>query len=164
VNNAVGVLAVWLHAVTVILRIRQYVYLAVVSRSVPAAEMGRRIGLAADQATMRGSKVAGARPAPPSHAWKVLNDDSGVQVGDQLERLVARLGPYRGAIASLASELRSVEGETAGAVLNVVRFFDDPEGEREGRLLGWHLSANVLQLAAEVGAEIDIDDYGLGDG
>lgn len=161
-NIPVGALAVYRHAVTVTLRIRQYVYLAVCSRSIPATEMVRRIGLAADQTTVRGSKVGGERPVPRDHAWRVLNDDPGVQVGEQLECLVKRLLPYREAIAGLAAELRSVEGDTAGAALNVVRYFDDPEGEPEDKLLGWHLSAGVLQFAAEVGAEIDIDEYGLG--
>jgi hypothetical protein len=65
--------------------------------------------------------------------------------------------------------------ESAGAVLQVVRYFDDPDGEEEElsppdaelqklsgqhQLLGWHLDREVLDFLMATGASLDVDEYG----
>jgi hypothetical protein len=69
--------------------------------------------------------------------------------------------------------------ERLPATLQLVRYLgawlDDDEGEEEGeitvtevgtklpgqhQLLGWHLATDVLAFVVDVGAEIDVDEYG----
>ena len=148
------------------LRIRQYVYFAVYSSSVSAAEMATVVGLAPDRTLVRGSRRATEPVVPRRHAWKIVGQDRGLQVGEQLELLVERLHPYRPALRELLDGLRIQEGDEAGAGLQVVRHLDDEDGEAGGwqhRLLGWHLSEEVLRFALDLGAEIDVDEYGQDD-
>jgi hypothetical protein len=66
-------------------------------------------------------------------------------------------------------------GQGGGCYLQLVRFFDDEDGEEEElsppdaplqklsgqhQLLGWHLDRDSLGFLAHVGAEIDADEYG----
>ena len=154
------------HADLVTLRIRQYVYFTVVSSFVAAAEMATVIGLAPDRATVRGSRRSTEPPAPRYHAWDLVCDDRGMQVGEQLEQLIGRLRPYRSRIRKLVDDLQAREGDMAGAKLQVVRYLDDEDGEADGwqhRLLGWHLTEDVLRFVLDLGAEIDVDEYGQDD-
>lgn len=149
----------------VTLRIRQYVYFTVFSSIVPAAEMASLIGLAPDEIMVRGSHHNTERPVPRHHSWRIVCDDRGLQVGEQLERLVQRLRPYESAIHRLVDDLQSHEGE-AGSSLRVVRYLDEEMGEADGcqhRLFGWHLSQDIMRFALDLGADIDIDEYGQND-
>jgi hypothetical protein len=150
--------------VIVTLRIRQYVYFAVDSSAVPAAEMTTAIGLTPDKIMVRGSRRNTNPPVPRSHSWQVICDAPGWRVDEQLEQLIHRLRPYQHAIRALCDDLRTRESDSrAGASLQIVRYLDDRDGEADGeqhRLLGWHLDTEVLQFAIDVGAAIDADEYG----
>jgi hypothetical protein len=70
---------------------------------------------------------------------------------------------------AFAAELRARDPEQAGAVLEVVRYFDHSGGEEPGRprepvdrhrLLGWALNHEVLEFLAATGAHLDVDEYG----
>jgi hypothetical protein len=148
---------------TVTLRIRQYVYFSVTSSIVSAEDMTKAIGLAPDKVLVRGSRRPTDPPVPNFHAWKLVCDERGRQVGEQLEMLIGRLRPYQAAIRALVDDLDTHEGNAAGARLQIVRYLDDEDGEPDGwqhRLLGWHLTGDMLRFALDTRAEIDIDEYG----
>lgn len=151
------------HAAAMTLRVRQYVYLAVYSSVMTASEMASVIGLAADRATVRGSKRSTEPPVPRHHSWAVVCDDAGLQIHEQLGRLIARLRPHQRAIADLVDDLHDRDAEVGGARLQVVRFLDDDDdGETEDTqpgVLGWHLGQDILQFALDLRADIDIDEY-----
>ncbi len=89
-------------------------------------------------------------------------DDSHLCVDDQVEKLIDRLEPHRQALRDLLTELQSVKGH-GSACLQIVRYFGDPAGQLDGfqhALLGWHLTTDVLQFLLDVGADIDVDEYG----
>ena len=59
--------------------------------------------------------------------------------------------------------MREGDGDLAGISLNVVRYLDDEDGEADEyqhRLLGWHLNETLMRFALDLGAEIDVDEYG----
>jgi hypothetical protein len=91
------------------------------------------------------------------------------------------LGPVAGDIGSPAQEIviASPESEHLGSVLQVVRFFDDEDGEEEElsvvelpdgdqltklsgqhQLLGWRLAPNVIDFLSTTHAILDVDEYG----
>lgn len=156
-------------------RIRQYCYFSLSSPAMPATVMAERLELQPDDVMIRASRNLDP-PRPQHHSWKVVCNEAGLTVDEQVNRLVARLAPHTEAIASLARELEARDGsESAGAHLQVVRFFDDEEGEEEElsppeadfqklagqhQLLGWHVDLEVLKFLLEVGAELDVDEYG----
>ncbi len=143
--------------------IRQYVYLAVYSNRVSAADMAAAIGLEADGVPARGSRREGDDPISRSHTWRVVCNERGLGVDEQLELLVDRLRPYQEALRSLGRSLREGDGDLAGISLNVVRYLDDEDGEADEyqhRLLGWHLNETLMRFALDLGAEIDVDEYG----
>jgi hypothetical protein len=92
----------------------------------------------------------------------VVCDDAGLQIHEQLGRLIARLRPHQRAIADLVDDLHDRDAEVGGARLQVVRFLDDDGGETEDTqpgVLGWHLGQDILQFALDLRADIDIDEY-----
>ncbi len=140
------------------LRIRQYATFAVYSAVMSAADMTDEIGLTPDSVSVRGSKQQ-EPPRPVQHSWEVVCDTPGLDAGEQVELLVARLEPYKAAIQALVQKL----GAAGGSVLQVVRYLDDPDGyldDYQHRLLGWHLDRKTLRFLLDVGAEIDVDEYG----
>jgi hypothetical protein len=146
----------------VTLRIRQYVYFSLGSDTVSAEELTAQIGMAPDTVSVRGSQRTDP-PRPRSHAWRVECRTPGLTVDEQLDVVLARLEPYRSQIRRAVSQ---GDGSLVTATLQVVRHLDDPDGEPDGyqhRLLGWHVSRAVLAFAAETGAEIDVDEYGIDD-
>ena len=158
------------------LRIRQYVYFGLKSEAMSATAMASEIGLEPDQVLIRGSRKEDP-PVPRAHAWKLVCEDRGLTVDDQIDDVVRRLLPAKDRILEL---VRREHGPVP--VLQVVRYFGDSEGEEddnpddervfEGRrviltklsgqhhLLGWHLRRDVMELVMELGAEIDFDEYG----
>src|SRR4051812_34951671 len=102
-------------------RIRQYVSPVGDSDRLSAVEMAGAIGFDPDEFSVRGSRRPGdPHPVPRSHAWKVVCREPGLSVDEQLERLVARLSPYQGAIRDLVHS----DGDVSGVSLNVVRHLD----------------------------------------
>lgn len=151
----------------VALRIRQYAYFAIGSGEITAVEMTRAIGLEPDEVSVRGSRhaIPGHRPVPYHHSWKVLSEVAEPQqrLGDQITSLIRRLDPYRAQIRQLIADVETAEPGSAGGVLQIVRYLDTADGELgdwQHRLLGWHLSAEVVDFLADVGAEVDVDEYG----
>ncbi|GAA3100127.1 DUF4279 domain-containing protein [Streptosporangium carneum] len=149
------------------MEVDQYVYFALKSERMSAEEMATRLGLEADEVTIRASKRL-EPPRPAVHIWRINVPRSSLPVDDMITVLVDRLEPYASAIGALADELdRHEPGHTA--VLQVVRFFgdDDEEGSEEERTteapprpLGWHLDRRVLDFLQTTRAELDVDEYG----
>ena len=89
----------------------------------------------------------------------------------QIEELVERLQPHVGQIRTL------VETSDCIAVLQIVRYFNHPEGQEEQldntetehgvlaklpgqhQLLGWSLSWNTIDFLAASSAIVDVDEY-----
>ncbi|MFI6458154.1 DUF4279 domain-containing protein [Streptosporangium amethystogenes] len=152
------------------MEVDQYVYFALKSERMSAAEMTARLGLEADEITIRGSRRS-EPPRPAVHIWKISIPRSSLPIDDMITALVDRLEPYALAIGALAEELdRDEPGHTA--VLQVVRFFGEDEEDEDSaeewmtevptrpRPLGWHLDRRVLDFLQTTRAEIDVDEYG----
>lgn len=102
--------------------------------------------------------------------------EPGLTVDEMIDHLVDRLAPFSRAIGRLAEELNRGQGDDGPcAVLQVVRYLDDEDGEEEAlcpshqgfekiagqhQLLGWHLDRRVLQFLISTRAELDVDEYG----
>jgi hypothetical protein len=152
------------------MRIRQRAYFAVKSDRLDPDAIAARLGLAPDEATVRGTRSADP-PRPALHAW-TIRCDRAVRVDEQIAEVLARLAPVREALTTLLAE-----SNTYG-VLQVVRYFDDPEGEPEHhpgapdgidglevvsgqhQMLGWHLDRSTIEFLVETGVELDVDEYG----
>jgi hypothetical protein len=156
------------------MRMRQYVYFALFSERMAAAEMTARLLLEPDTISVRASRRA-QPPRPVSHAWKIECRARGLGVDEQIGRVLDRLEPGMDRVVALAGELAAHEPETGGARLSVVRYFNDEDGEGElvdspvpgltklpgqHQLLGWNLDRRVLEFLLAVGADLDIDEYG----
>ncbi|GAA3843148.1 hypothetical protein GCM10022226_77680 [Sphaerisporangium flaviroseum] len=150
------------------MEVDQYVYFALKSERMPAEEMATRLGLEADEVTIRASKRL-EPPHPAVHIWQINVPRSSRPVDDMITALVDRLEPYAPAIGVLAGELDRYEPGHA-AVLQVVRFFGfhDEDSEEEQRAeaptrprpLGWHLDRRALDFLQTTRAELDVDEYG----
>ena len=121
-----------------VVRIKQHASFAIYSTSVAADEVERLVGLQPDRVSVRGSRTT-SPPRPVAHVWEVRCEERGLTVDEQVDRIVARLSPYRPAIRKVVDEI-----DDAHAVLGVVRSFGawlaDGDGEEEdlagGRLGG----------------------------
>ncbi|MER7457227.1 DUF4279 domain-containing protein [Micromonospora sp. NPDC126480] len=156
--------------------VSQYVYFALSSERVSAAEITARLGIEPDEIAVRGSRVASpARPA--CHRWKITCRKPGLTVDEQISRIVDRLFDHAERIGELAVELDAIDGERGASVLQVVRVFEHPDGEEEDltspvegleklpgqhQLLGWHVDARVLEFLRLTRAELDVDEYAYG--
>lgn len=150
--------------------ISQYVYFAFSSRTMSAAEMTAALGLEPDEFKVRGSRIAQPKPVPATHSWKIVCREPGLRVDEQAERIVQRLSPHLEAIAALARQLHTEHHQAPSAVLEVVRQFNDLEGQDRlasapldiadpPGLLGWHLGRDVLNFLHAAGAVLDVDEY-----
>jgi hypothetical protein len=114
---------------------------------------------------------------PACHSWEIVCDRHGSAIDEQIVEVLDRLRPVREQVKRVLSDYH------ASGVLQVVRYLgvhianeegeEDEEGTtvtEEGRtlvklhgqhlLLEWHLDASVLELLADIGAEVDADEYG----
>ncbi|MFI0739465.1 DUF4279 domain-containing protein [Streptomyces sp. NPDC021100] len=142
----------------------QYTYFALFSRHTSADDMAARLGMAPDEVTVRGSRFTEPAVVPVDHSWKVVCRDPGLRVDEQIARVLDRLRPHAHRVSALARELTGTGG---GAVLQVVRYFDDtdpaqPVAADSPNLFGWHLDRGVLDFLAATGAELDVDEYDMG--
>ena len=156
------------------MQIRQYVYFSIGSETITADEMTNWLGLQPDRATVRGSKRTEPTLIPIWHGWRIYAAEHNAAVGDQIDQVIDRLRPYQDAIRALVTDL----GSSGGAVLQVVRHFNDPEGEEEHpktfgqlqklpgqhQLLGWHLDRDTLAFLLAIGASLDVDEYDMAPG
>ncbi|MBT0771490.1 DUF4279 domain-containing protein [Kineosporia sp. J2-2] len=153
------------------LRVRQYVYFALKSESVPVTAMIARLGAEPDRRSVRGARRA-EPPLPVCHLWIVECRTPGLRLDEQISRVLDRVRPLAGELRGLVAT-----GEVR-AVLQAVRYHDADDGEPEthepvttgdGRvleamagqhqLLGWHLAAADLAFLASVPADLDVDEY-----
>ncbi|MFI7617314.1 DUF4279 domain-containing protein [Nonomuraea terrae] len=157
------------------MRVRQYVYFALKTETRKATEITARIGLEPDETTVRGSRTA-EPPRPVAHAWKIVCREPGLTIDEMIAHVVDRVEPFSQAVGQLAEELNQDQGDDGScAVLQVVRYLDDEDGEEEDlcspqqgfekiagqhQLLGWHLDRRVLQFLISTRAELDVDEYG----
>jgi hypothetical protein len=160
------------HEIVPLVRIKQYAYFVVRSEEIAGEVIAERIGLPGDRIRVRGSRVS-QPPRPAFHTWEVVCDAPGLRVDAQIQQVFSRVGPYQSAIRKI------VANDRCGATLQVVRYLGawlaDNEGEEEEltveendldklpgqhQLLGWHLDADVLAFLVDVGAQLDVDEYG----
>jgi len=158
-------------------RIKQRVYFRILSQTTSASEIATRLGIEPDDFRVRGQRFA-AGPIPIGHERNVHCDEPGMSVDGQIANVVDRLGPGAGRIAKLVAELTR-DDPPGFAVLQVVRYFDDDDGEEDSEravqlldgtvleplpgqhhLLGWHLDSRTIAFLQAVGAELDVDEYG----
>ena len=154
----------------------QYCYFRIYSTIVPPEQISRQVGMQPDSSRVRGSRSADP-PHPALNSWRIEAKQRNVRVNDQLTELVERLAPRMDEIAAVVSTLRADPAEAGhgGAVLQVVRYFDDPNGVEEiggigpgglakmsgqHQLLGWHLNRAVIEFMTRLGVELDVDEYG----
>ncbi|MEV5208906.1 hypothetical protein AB0K35_15660 [Micromonospora sp. NPDC053740] len=53
----------------------------------------------------------------------------------------------------------SMRSRDLPSTLQVVRYFNDDDGDQQHRL-GWHLDRRSLEFLRHTGAELDVDEYG----
>jgi uncharacterized protein DUF4279 len=150
-------------------KIQQSAYFALRSPTLPADEIGARIGLPPDRIAVRGSRMR-APDQPAHHAREIHCEEPALRVDELIERVVARLAGHRTPIRQLV-----IDADDVTATLHVVRRFDDDDGEQEAfatrgdgleklpgqhQLLGWHLEHEIIKFLVDVGADVDIDEYG----
>ncbi|MEV7931299.1 DUF4279 domain-containing protein, partial [Kitasatospora sp. NPDC088779] len=111
--------------------LRQYVYFALFSQHTSAAEMTALLGIEPDEVSVRGSRFTEPVVRPVSHSWKIVCREPGLCVDEQINRVLDRLRPHTARIAELASHLAAEEQEHGGAVLEVVRYFNDTDQEQQ---------------------------------
>jgi hypothetical protein len=142
-----------------------------------AAEITARLRIEPDHFRVKGSRIKNP-DRPAAHGWQVHCDLPGLSVSDQIDAVIDRVIDKKVEIAKLVVDLKS-EANPGSAVLQVVRYFNDKNGEEENgdsvtmpdgttfeklsgqhQLLGWHLGRRTLDFLDHVGAVIDVDEYG----
>ena len=153
-------------------RIRQYVYFALKSETLPAYAITARLGIEPDTVRVRGTRCVDP-PVPVCHSWAIECRLAGLTVNEQATRVLDRLRPAADHIRTLMAN------SDVSAILQVVRYFNADDGELDRcdpivtdsglvlqklpgqhHLLGWHLSAEDLTFLASMPAELDVDEYG----
>ncbi|MDX3099064.1 DUF4279 domain-containing protein [Streptomyces sp. ME19-03-3] len=143
--------------------LHQYAYFALFSQHISADEMTSQLGITPDEVSVRGSRFTAPRPIPVSHRWMAVCREPSLCVDEQITRILDRLQPHTDRIADLANRLA---GNGGGAVLQVVRYFNDTDQDQPNtsdapNLFGWHLDRNVLDFLIATGAELDVDEYDM---
>jgi hypothetical protein len=149
------------------MKIAQYVYFGIRSDTLITEEIALYVGLAPDSSRVRGSRSTDpSRPA--HHVWAVECRGQGMDVEHQIADVMRRVIPCRDSIRGL------VETGEGKAWLQIVRNFDAAGGEEEEitetgglvklggqhQLLGWHMDIAIVRFLADIGADIDCDEYG----
>lgn len=143
--------------------LRQYVYFALFSERTSAHEMTSQLGISPDEVSVRGSRFTKPTVNPVSHCWTIVCRRPHLRVDEQIARTLDRLRPHTSHIAEAAGRLAADGG---GAVLQVVRYFndtdqDEPNAAQDPNLFGWHLDRNILDFLIATGAELDVDEYDM---
>ncbi|MFF7443232.1 DUF4279 domain-containing protein [Streptomyces sp. NPDC008122] len=143
--------------------LHQYAYFALFSTHTSADDMTSQLGITPDEVTVRGSRITEPAVIPVDHSWMVVCRDPGLRVDEQITRILDRLQPHTDRISDLSRHLASTGG---GAVLNVVRYFNDTDQAQPGaadapNLFGWHLDRKVLDFLSATGAELGVDEYDM---
>jgi hypothetical protein len=152
------------------MRIRTVVAFEVTSRQINPGEIATRLGIPADKSCEKGSRSADP-PVPRFSRYSLLSADTRQDITSQIEQVVVRVRPIGPAIREL------VEAGEAKALLSVVRYFNDPDGEPEHveqsgdlvklagqhQLLGFRLSGEILVFLQASLIEFDADEYDFGE-
>jgi hypothetical protein len=154
--------------------VNQYAYFALTSSQVPAAEITARLRIEPDEVVIRGSRQADPL-VPVAHRWRIVCREPRMTVDEQITNIADRLFDHAHRIGELAAELDRIDGTQGSSVMQVVRFFEGPDGEAEElasavegmvklsgqhQLLGWHLNTRTLEFLRLTLAELDVDEYG----
>ncbi|GAA1404154.1 DUF4279 domain-containing protein [Catellatospora coxensis] len=152
------------------MRLRQYVYFALKSEEVSAAEITARLGVEPDEVVVRGSRRTDPFVRPVCHIWMVVCREPNLTVDEQMDQVVGRLLAYADRIGELVAEPDEAGERPIFSVLQVVRYFWDDEEDAAApvvqespplrNLFGWHLDARVLDFLRRTHAELDVDEYG----
>ncbi|MFC7502821.1 DUF4279 domain-containing protein [Nocardioides sp. CPCC 206347] len=155
------------------MRMSQYVYFALGSNETTGAEISAHLGMEPDAVRVQGSDSSDPlRPA--SHSWKISCETLGLRLDEQISEVLDRIAPVADRVRAL------VERGDVSACLQVVRYFNDEDGEEESlgepvtdddghewekmagqhQLLGWSMEREQLELLVAMGADIDADEYG----
>ncbi|MGM9383118.1 DUF4279 domain-containing protein [Streptomyces antibioticus] len=143
--------------------LRQYAYFALFSRHTSADDMTSHLGITPDEVTVRGSRFTELAVVPVDHSWMAVCREPGLRVDEQITCILDRLQPHTAPICDLTRHLARTGG---GAVLQVVRYFNDTDQAQPGAAhalnpFGWHLDRQVLDFLSATGAELDIDEYDM---
>ncbi|MFE7838746.1 DUF4279 domain-containing protein [Streptomyces sp. NPDC057474] len=143
--------------------LHQYAYFALFSQHTSADDMTSRLGITPDEVTVRGSRITKPAVVPVDHSWMVVCREPGLRVDEQITHILDRLQPRTDRICDLTRHLAGADG---GAVLQVVRYFNDTDQARPGaadapNLFGWHLDRKVLDFLIATGAELNVDEYDM---
>lgn len=152
------------------MRLHQYVYFALKSEEVSAAEITVRLGVEPDEVVVRGSSQTDPFVRPVCHIWKIVCREPNMTVDEQIDQVLGRLLPAADRIGELAAEPGRADERPISSVFQVVRHFGD-EGEdsttpveqespEQRNLFGWHIDARVLDFLRRTHAELDVDEYG----
>ncbi|WP_027343146.1 DUF4279 domain-containing protein [Hamadaea tsunoensis] len=154
------------------MRLHQYVYFALKSEEVSAAEMTARLGIEPDEVVTRGSRQTDP-VVPVCHVWRVVCRKPHMTVDEQIDHVLDRLLPAADRIGALAAEPGRTDEHPISSVLQVVRVFEptddgdedsttpvDQESPEQRNIFGWHLDARVLDFLRRTHAELDVDEYG----
>jgi hypothetical protein len=154
--------------------VNQYVYFALTSSQVSAAEITARLQIEPDEVLIRGSRQADP-VLPVAHRWKIVCRKPRLTVDEQIADIVDRLFDHAHRIGELAAELGRIEGMQGFSEMQVVREFQGPDGAAEElatavegmvklsgqhQLLGWHLNTRILDFLRMTLAELSVDEYG----
>jgi len=155
------------------MHIRQYVYFGIASQTMTPGEIENHVGLVPDETRTKGF-VHHRNPSPARyHRWMIVCREPGLRVDKQLEHVLDRIEGIADRIAQVVDLVRT-EGGASGAGFQVVRYFEDPNGEEEvirrvgnlesltgqHQLLGWHLDKRLMDFLIRTGTELDADEYG----
>ena len=162
------------------MRIRQKGYFGIFSVTLTAADITGRLGVEPDVIGVLGGRSS-QPPIPRHHSWRVTSEETGLTVADHLDIIVRRLTACAEMIGSVVEEIVSASPDArgVGSVLQIVRYFDEEEGQEEEsstldqpdggqlerlpgqrQLLGWRLSPSVIEFLRLTHAALDIDEYG----
>ncbi|MFE7045880.1 DUF4279 domain-containing protein [Streptomyces atratus] len=143
--------------------LHQHAYFALFSQHMSAGEITSQLGISPDEVSVRGSRFTEPAVVPISHSWKIVCQERDLRVDEQIAHILNRLQPHTDRIANLT---RHLAGNGGGAVLHVVRYFNDTDQDQPGaadapNLFGWHLDRNALDFLIATGAELDVDEYDM---
>lgn len=152
------------------MRLRQYVYFALKSEEVSAAEITASLGVEPDEVVVRGSRQTDRFVRPVCHIWKIVCREPNMTVDEQIDQVLGRLLPSADRIGELAAEPGRADERPISSVLQVVRYFGDEdedstaqveqESPEQHNLFGWHVGAEVLDFLRRTHAGLDVDEYG----
>jgi len=149
------------------IQLKQYVYFAASSEVLSHQDIEALIGIKADRVIFWGERQHEIEKSfPITNVWQIICDKN-MCIDDQIAQVIERLKPVHDNLITLSNN------EAVDMFLQVVRYFDDEDGQKEiidtsdgltklagqHQLLGWHLDLEILEFLASIKADIDVDEY-----